>query len=156
MGRLDRHTQPHSTTTAALPSSDNGLKKNDNSASDGNTQEHLKTRLLNRATWDLLLRLMEYHQVPETRHETFPSPNTTRNLVKEPYWKSPSIRRTPSILIPTLTPQYPPPADEESILQALGIPYQLDQPIPPPPRFTNADIQAFINHLKPKTPLAMT
>jgi hypothetical protein len=36
--------QPHSTPTAALFSSDNGWKKNDNSARDGNTQERLKRR----------------------------------------------------------------------------------------------------------------
>jgi hypothetical protein len=35
--------QPHSTLTAALPSADNAWKKN-NSARNGNTQEHLKTR----------------------------------------------------------------------------------------------------------------
>jgi hypothetical protein len=36
--------QPHSTPTAALPSSDKNWKKNDNSTRDGSTQEHLKTR----------------------------------------------------------------------------------------------------------------
>jgi hypothetical protein len=36
--------KPHSTPKAALLSSDNAWKKNDNSARDGNTQEHLKTR----------------------------------------------------------------------------------------------------------------
>jgi hypothetical protein len=36
--------QPHSTLTAGLPSSDNAWKKNNKSARDGNTQEHLKTR----------------------------------------------------------------------------------------------------------------
>jgi hypothetical protein len=36
--------QPHSTPTAALPSSGNDWTKNDSSARDGSTQEHQKTR----------------------------------------------------------------------------------------------------------------
>jgi hypothetical protein len=36
--------QPHTTPTAALPSSENDWKKNYNPARDDNTQEHLKTR----------------------------------------------------------------------------------------------------------------